>query len=64
MSKGRYIRQKPQHPGPHIIDIVVSGKVETFYRAQCSCGEYRSKLCKFPGLAEAAGRAHVKARGA
>jgi hypothetical protein len=32
------------------------------YRAVCTCGQYRSKSYYFPGLAEAAGWDHTKAK--
>lgn len=52
----------PHAPG-HAIEIrpaTVHG--EPRHQAVCSCGRYRSRGWFCPGLAEAAGRAHVEAK--
>lgn len=50
--------------GEHEIRIVPESRVggETWYRATCSCGRYRSGLHASPGRAEIAGIAHRNAR--
>lgn len=59
---GRSLRA-PHLPDCHAIDVVPALRRDRqwWYRAECSCGRYKSEFRYFPGLAESAGRDHVKA---